>query len=275
MDKLAKYVHEELNRIAFFIAYAGVIEEHFPRNTKKILLELPIKWDDQYILIHGKKPNETTEADYFYSIGSRKKLPIDILIKGEIKDRPFTFKIVFGDNAHRYYLDFEDGASYGHKKPIRSMGKIKDIISNIDSSGEEHDDKDMGEMYQTLFKGKAKYDKLKDNILAKFFGEYKHLNWKMTPMKDPNVGVIYLKLFATDSTSEEYKKVFQMLTETDPERARFKVTDLLKNKIPNYVGSFIQDAGFEADPSVKGVMRPKLDEEGNLSGKLGFTITLE
>jgi len=274
MDRLAKYVNEELGRIAFFLLHSGVIEEHFPRNTKKILLDLPVKWDDQFVLINGKKPNETTEDDYFFSTGARRKLPIDILIKGEIKDRPFTFKVVYGDNSHNYYLDFEDGISHGYKKKLRSISKIKAILEKIDS-GEESLDKDQEEMYKALFKGKAKYDKIKESILSKFFGDYKHLNWKMTPMKDPNVGVIYLKLFATDAKPEEYKSAFKMMTETDPERASFKVTELLKNRIPNYIGSLIQDAGFDADPSVRGVVRPKVDEAGGLSGKLGFTITIE
>ena len=275
MDKLANYVNDELRRVAFFLQYAGEIEKYFPRMTKNILLNLPVKWKESSILIHGKRPEQTTEDDYFYSLGAKRKLPIDILIQGEIKDRSFTFKIVYGDNSHNYYLDFEDGDSYGHKKTIRNMKRIKDIFDKIES-GEEHQDKDLEEVFVSLFKGKKKYNQLKEGILDTFFKDYKHLNWVMVPRRDKQKGgVLKIPLFATNASPKEYEQVFKMFTETDPERATFKVTDLLKNKITNYVDSVIKDAGFDVELSIKGIMKPKVDEEGNLSGKLGFTITIE
>lgn len=269
------YVSDELNRISFFLRYAGVIEEHFPRNTKNILLNLPVKWDDKYVLIHGKKPEDVTDDDYFESIGARKRLPIDIEIKGSVKDRPFTLKVKYGDNAHDYILEFEDGTNFGKSKKIRSMESIKEIIENI-ASGKEHTEKDLSEMYKAFFKGREKYNKIKDDIIGKFFGDYKQLNWVMEPKIDlQKGGDIKLRIFATEAKPEEYLNVFRMLTETDPERAKFKVTDLLQSKIPEYVGSLLKDAGFDADVSVRGVMKPTVSEDGKLSGNLGFTVTIQ
>jgi len=276
MFKLSKYVHKELMRIAFFLQYAGVIEDHIPNiKTQKVILGLPVDWDDQFVLINNKKPSETTEDDYFYAKGTRpQKLPIDIQLKGKLGERSLIFKIKYGDNRHFYYLDFEDGESYGHKKPIPNIQGIKDIVEKI-SKGEEHTEKDLDEIYKALFKGKAKYNKVKEGIISNFFRDYAQLNWTLLPIKDPNLGVIFLKFFATNANSDEYLHLFKLFTEDDPKRARFKVTDLLKNRITNYIGSLIQDAGFEAEPSVRGVMKPSIDDAGNLSGKLGFTITLK
>lgn len=273
---MANYINSELKRIAFFLQYAGVIEEHIPNSkTQKILTDLPVDWDDQFVLINNKKPSETTEDDYFYGKGVRNvKLPVDIQLKGKIGERPFIFKIKYGDNRHYYYIDFEDGEAFGHKKPILTIKGVQDIITKI-SQGEKHEDKDLGELYTEMFKGKAKYNQVKDGIISKFFSDHAHLNWTMLPSQDKNLGVIFLKIFATDAKPEEYKQVFSMFTEDDPERSRFKASDLLKNQVTNYVGSKIQDAGFDAEPSVSGMFRPKLDDQGNLSGKLGFTITIK
>jgi len=276
MDKLARYIDDELRRIAFFLQYANVIEEHFPRNTKKILMDLPVKWDENFVLINGKKPNEVTEDDYIESIGARAKLPKELLIKGEIKERPFTFKVKYGDNSHNYYIDFEDGASIGSKTQIRSLSKIKDYLEKIDA-GEEHSDKDLSKLYEDIFKGKAKYNKLKDGIISKFFNDYSHLNWRMVPRKDKQRGeVIKVPLYATDANPEEYSQVFKMMAESNPARARHQLTDLMKLKIPAYVGNFLEDAGYKEDISIKGLMKPTIDDEDeSLSGKLGFTITIE
>lgn len=276
MDKLSSFVNGELRRIAFFLQYAGVIEEHIPNaKTQKIILDLPVEWDDQFVLINNKKPSETTDDDYFYGKGVRNvRLPIDIQLKGKLGDRPFVFKIKYGDNRHYYYVDFEDGESYGHKKPILTIKGVTDLFDKL-SKGEDHDDGDLDQIYAEMFKGKAKYVPIKDSLVKTFFGDYSHLNWSLLPTQDKNLGTIFLKLSATDAKPDEYKQVFKMFTEDDPERSRFKASDLLKNKVTNFIGSKIQDAGFDAEPKVSGMFKPQVDAAGNLSGKLGFTITIK
>jgi len=276
MDKLSNYVNGELRRIAFFLQNAGVIEEHIPNTkTQKIILDLPVEWDDQFVLINNKKPSETTEDDYFYGKGVRNvKLPVDIQLKGKLGDRPFVFKIKYGDNRHYYYVDFEDGENYGHKKPILTIKGVVDLFDKL-SKGETHEDKDLEQLYIELFKGKAKYGPLKDSLVKTFLGDHSQLNWSLLPTQDKNLGTIFLKLSATDAKPDEYKQVFKMFTEDDPERSKFKASDLLKNKVTNFIGSKIQDAGFDAESRVSGVFRPTVDDVGNLSGKLGFTITIK
>lgn len=275
MNKLAQHILDELSRISFFLRNANVIEDYFAKTTRSILLGLPVKWDDKHVLIHGKKPEDATEDDYFESIGARKKLPIDIEIKGTVSDRPFTLKIKYGDNAHDYILEFDDGSTFGKNKKIRSMESIKEIIENI-ASGKDHTEKDLSELYKTFFKGISKYDKIKKDIISKFFGDYTDLNWVMKPFIDlQKGGDIKLRIYTTEAEPEEYSDVFKMMTETDPSRSSFKVTNLLQSKIPEYLGSLFKDAGYDVDVSVRGVMKPTVSEEGKLSGNLGFTVTIK
>jgi len=281
MNKLAQHIDDELRRIAFFLQYAGVIEDHFPKGKNKtLLLNLPVVWDDQHVLINGKKPSEVNDDDYIETIGLGQRLPVSLELKGKVKNAKddkhddFTLKIVFGDREHQYSLEFEDGTSYGTKKKIRSMQAIADII-NKKSEGETHEDKDIENMYQALFNRKSKYNALKDEIISKFFGDYKDLGWNAFVQKQSERGQVLFQIYTENANPQEYKKVFSLFTQDDPERATFKLTDLLKSEITNYVGNKIQDAGFDAEPSIRGVMKPKVDGEGNLSGKLGFTITIK
>lgn len=275
MNKFAEYVRDELNRISFFLRYAGVLEDHFPKRVKDTLLSLPVTWDDNYVLINGKKAEEATEQDYFYSSKTEKKLPKNISIKGKVKDRPFTLKIDYGDFYHLYYLDFEDGTSLGKKKKIRSMDSLKKILENI-NEGKENVEKDLSEVYSSLFKGKENTNKFKDQIISKFFSEYTDLKWEAESKIDlQKGGDIKVKIFTKEANPEQYKQVFKMLTETDPERAKFKVTELLQSKIPNYVSSLLEDNGYkDSEVSIKGVIRPSVSENGGLSGNLGFTVTI-
>jgi len=272
---LANYVNSELKRIAFFLQYAGVIEDHVPnRKDQKDLMTFPVNWDEKFVLINGKKPSETNDDDYFYGKGIRRqKLPVSLQLKGTLKDRTFVLKIVYGDNRHFYYLDFEDGASYG---PILTFKKMKSTIESI-SKGVEHIENDLDGLFSTLFKGKAKYNKIKDGIVSNFFGDYKNLDWQLLPRHQKNHKVIFLKFFTKKASPEEYKKIFKLFTEDDPGNYSFEVNNLLKTKVVSYVGNKIQDAGFDAEPSVsnRGIIKPKKDDEGNLSGILGFNITIK
>jgi len=276
MNKLANYVNSELRRIAFFLQNAGVIEEHVPNvKIQKIISNLPVDWDDQFILINNKKPSETTEDDYFYGKGTRpQKLPVDLQLKGKVLDRPFTFKIEYGDNRHFYYVNFEDGEGSENNKHLLSIKAVQELFDKL-SKGENPEDRDIDAIFKEMFRGKAKYNPLKDNLVKKFLSDYSQLNWQLYPSLEKNLNTIFLKLYATDATPEQYKQVFKLFTEDDPERSKFKVTDLLKNEVTNYIGSMLQDAGFDAEPRVSGVFKPQVDEEGNLSGKLGFTTTIK
>jgi hypothetical protein len=276
VDRLANFVNAELRRISFFLQYAGVIEEHIPtKKTQKILMDLPVDWDDKFVLINNKKPSDTTDEDYFYGQGIRdQKLPKDIQLKGKLGDRPFIFKIKYGDNRHTYYVDFEDGESFGHKKPILNISGVREILDTL-GKGEQHTVKELDSVYKATFKNKDQKAKMKDDLVSKFFGDYKQLDWQIKTWYDKEKGLIRLQLFTDKATPEEYKTIFKLFTVDDPERSKFKVTDLLKNSVSNFVGNKMKDAGFDVDVSVSGVIKPESDRKGNLSGTLGFTITIK
>jgi len=275
MDKLARFVKDELARISFFLINADEIEKNFTNKLKKFILSMPVKWDSDSLLVHGVKPSETKDSDYFYSDSYFRTLPRDISVRGVISGHAFTFKVEYGDKRHYYYLDFENKDVYDSKKGIPSMPKVKEIFTKIES-GEGFEEKDYEKMYNALFKKKANKDEFKNKLINKFFGDYSNLSWIIEPKLDRQKGnVPVLRLYATGADSDQIKQLFKIMDESDIKQRVPQLTPLMKNVIPNFVGNYIQDAGFESDPKIKGIIKPKIQEDGGLEGKIGFTIWLE
>ena len=278
MNKIAEYVNNELNRIAFFIHNADVLEKHLPSRTNKALLNLPVTWDKHHILINNKKEEDVTEDDYIERIGLNQRVPISVQLKGTInsphsKDDSFTLKIVFQDREYNYSLEFKDGTTYGKTKNITSLKTIAKIINERAEHGSSSEERDIREVYKKLFSGNAK-NTIREDILSKFLPQYKDLNWKSAIKLVKERGLIRLQIYTLEEDPKKYKEVFSLFTKDDPERARFKLTDLLKKDISAYLSSYIQDNGFPEEAHILGIFKPNIDEEGNPFGKLGFTITI-
>jgi len=284
MDKLAKYVYGELQKISFFLQYSGVIEDHLPRNITKILLNLPVDWDQQHVLINDKplaqvekEEKEKPGTHYFERAGVGQKLPYKIEIKGKLikketnKSETFKWLAQFGDKEHFYSLEFENGKTFGIQKKIRNMAKIKQIIE-AEIEGDHSEGEDLTEIYTQLFKN---YSSLKNKIVSQFFGDFKSLDWQAKPRFDKEKNVIRLKIFAKDTTPEEYRNVFSILTSDDMGRAVHKASTKLKDVV-RFVISEARSVGFNPDDYVfkVGITRPLLKKD-TPSNEVGFSLSIQ